>query len=843
MSPRLWSAIALVAFAVSCGKTANVPENQAAAEDKKACTYVSGPDFSNHKACYQVKQGAKGAVPVYQGDIKLAKSVVAAEAQKMMKEQGRRATSLSNSYSDYFWPGGEIPYVIQGSALTASVEDALGDLETRSGVNFVARTTETDYLVFVPIESDEYCGLSYIGQIGGAQEVEINVAAGTNCRNRRVIQHEVMHALGFWHEQSRPDRDNFIRILWEHIHPSFFDQFDKMPSSADGVGPYDFASVMHYDRNAFSWDGEDTIQADTEANNVLIGSATEASDGDVKAIGAIYGAGIRVEVVFEGEDAEKGATFTYKTQAAASTKIKIGDKPGVFETVEITESVVDHEVLVTGLEPQTRYFYQVLLQDSPEVWSQTRSFLTDITSPEIIDPRLHRLADGIAEVRFATNENTEGYVFYYLDEDGSPEYLSYDLAFGKVHNVKAYLEEGSHVLVPIAVDEAGNTTIGDPITVFNDSLPPTISGVSVSGLSATGATISWTTNENSSTTVMLGTSADALTAVTGVGNTKNHTVALTGLTANTTYFYKVESVDGAGNKAASAVASFSTDLVAPTISGLGVQGLTYTSANIVWQTSEGADSKVLFGTACDALNQNSYSATKVTSHSRPLTGLSAGTSYCYKAISKDAAGNETVSATQTFMTPVIPVATISGVAHSLGLSSAVITWTTSLAASSRVEYGTSSGSYPNHVSDAGAKTSHSLTLSSLTPGVTYYYRVVSTTPEGGVATSGQSSFTISAADTITSLQVIHYYQNGVWYPRWVKASSSNAQSGATVLTLKVWNPVTNSVLYQTTMNYLYQENNYNTELPFYVAADLVYWRSSLQIRVESSRGGNATWSY
>ena len=39
------------------------------------------------------------------------------------------------------------------------------------------------------------------------------------CLRQDIIMHEFMHALGLWHEQSRPDRDQFVRILWENIIP------------------------------------------------------------------------------------------------------------------------------------------------------------------------------------------------------------------------------------------------------------------------------------------------------------------------------------------------------------------------------------------------------------------------------------------------------------------------------------------------------------------------------------------------------------------------------------------------------------------------------------------------
>merc|ERR1740124_924340 len=116
----------------------------------------------------------------------------------------------------------------------------------------------------------------------------INLDGG--CWDLDIVMHEMGHALGLWHEQSRPDRDEHIKILWDNIKPQHKHNFNKKTwKEVETLGtPYDLSSMMHYGTTAFTINGERTIQTLDYNKRLLIGQKRGFSNVDVKELNLMY---------------------------------------------------------------------------------------------------------------------------------------------------------------------------------------------------------------------------------------------------------------------------------------------------------------------------------------------------------------------------------------------------------------------------------------------------------------------------------------------------------------------------------------------------------------------------
>ena len=160
---------------------------------------------------------------------------------------------------------------------------AFADLQEFTCVRYIPHTTEPDYITII---SDRGCH-SRIGKIGGKQDVSLQKGG---CFSRGTIIHELIHTLGYDHMQNHADRDSYIYVLWKNIDPAQHHNFKKVDSKkfSNFGTSYDYYSVMHYDKFAFSKNNRVTIlPKDSQFKNV-IGQRNSISGGDQKRINNMY---------------------------------------------------------------------------------------------------------------------------------------------------------------------------------------------------------------------------------------------------------------------------------------------------------------------------------------------------------------------------------------------------------------------------------------------------------------------------------------------------------------------------------------------------------------------------
>ena len=270
-----------------------------------------------------------------------------------------------------------------------------------------------------------------------------------------------------------------------------------------------------------------------------------------------------------------------------------------------------------------------------------------------------------------------------------------------------------------------------------DTIPPTITGLKIEGVTATTAVVSWKTDEPSDTRLRYGTDLN-YAFVEGDGKDKlDHRVVLRSLTPGTLYYIEAQSSDNRGNGPTEQDSSFNTstifDTVPPTISNLVVTGITDKLAIVTWNTNEPTLGIVEFGTT-SSYGQIAVSERYETVHKITLSGLTPDTMYHLIVRAIDVSGNgPTTTEESGFFTLKDPDRTppvITNVkADNVQATSAVISWATDEPSDSGAAYVSSKGEGQT-IYDMDLVETHSLAMGGLRPDTDYTFTVESMDASG-----------------------------------------------------------------------------------------------------------------
>ena len=286
-----------------------------------------------------------------------------------------------------------------------------------------------------------------------------------------------------------------------------------------------------------------------------------------------------------------------------------------------------------------------------------------------------------------------------------------------------------------------------------DFTPPEISNVQAIDITTNSATITWDTDELSDSLVKYGeTPGNYTLSKSNSSYVLKHSLTLTGLKENTTYYYVVNSTDKSGNSAESSEFSFTT-FPTDTTPPASVEGLNETDKGTTWILWEWIyPFEPDFSHTMVYINGTFKANVSAPAHSYNATGLKPNTTYEIGTRTVDVAGNinmtwvnDTATTLEEDTEP--PVITNISVTN-ITINSATIRWSTNEPSDSLVKYGTESGNYTMQEYNETYVIRHTIKLAGLEPNTTYYFVVNSTDLHGNSAESDEYNFTtLSLAPT------------------------------------------------------------------------------------------------
>jgi len=231
---------------------------------------------------------------LFEGDMIMDEGMRRAVLESSAGNHDRAAVWIAEDGGTRHWPDGVVPYTIDDSlidAIRVKIPTAIKIFNHFTCVRFVPKKhDDVDYFTFI---DGKGCSSS-VGRKGGMQTVHL----GKGCKRLGTIMHEMMHVLGIIHEQSRPDRDDYLKINFKNIKKGLLTNFQKYNSiQADTLNtPYNYYSIMHYSNYAFSKNDEVTLQSKV-APELDFGQRKMISHLDVVEINKLYPCKAKEEIV------------------------------------------------------------------------------------------------------------------------------------------------------------------------------------------------------------------------------------------------------------------------------------------------------------------------------------------------------------------------------------------------------------------------------------------------------------------------------------------------------------------------------------------------------------------
>ncbi len=222
------------------------------------------------------------------------------------------------------WPDNRVLYVVDpGLVNQARVTQAIQEWEEKTPFRFVERTTETDFVRFRRVGSG--CSAS-LGRVRGEQVVNLADA----CSLGNTI-HEIGHAVGFYHTQSRRDRHTYVAANYANIDKRAWDQYDSQLRGFE-IGSYDYQSIMHYSRSGFSRNSQPAME--TVPPGIPLGQRSVLSSGDIVAAYRIADQAFPGYIV---DTIPSGLSVLVDGESITTPRVFANWQPGQEHTIEAPE--------------------------------------------------------------------------------------------------------------------------------------------------------------------------------------------------------------------------------------------------------------------------------------------------------------------------------------------------------------------------------------------------------------------------------------------------------------------------------------------------------------------------